>query len=60
MNRLDTAEAAYVKAFGLLPPMPWGVNSEVIAEVLERAIVDGKPVPESFDWWAGFPPDAVA
>ncbi len=60
MNRLETAQAAYVKAFGLPPPEPWGVNRDRIADVLERAVADGDPVPESFDWWAGFPPDAVA
>jgi hypothetical protein len=60
MTRLETAQFAYVRAFGVEPPEPWGVDDERIAEVLERAIVDRKPVSASFDWWAHVPPDGVA
>jgi hypothetical protein len=60
MNRLETAQAAYIRAFGMMPSEPWGVNVDRIAEVLERAVADNKAIPESFDWWAGLPPDAVA
>ena len=59
-QRLETAQAAYVKAFALPPPEPWGINPERVAQTLEQAVSDGKPLPESFDWWAGMPPDAVA
>lgn len=60
MNRLETAEAAYMVAFRVLPPQPFGIDDDRIAEVLEQAIVDGKPVPESFDWWAHLPEGGVA
>lgn len=60
MNRLETAQAAYWRAFGVAPPEPWGVNDDRIAQVLERAVADGRPVAESFDWWAELPPNAVA
>jgi hypothetical protein len=60
MNRLETAQAAYVRAFGVMPPEPWGVDDDRIAQVLEDAIATGRPVPESFDWWADLPPNAVA
>lgn len=60
MSRLETAQAAYIRAFGELPPQPWGISDDVLADVIERAIVDGAPVPPDFDWWADMPPDAVA
>lgn len=60
MNRLETAQAAYLKAFGLPPPEPWGVNDDRIARILENAIAGGRPLPESFDWWGELPPNAVA
>lgn len=60
MNRLETAQAAYIRAFGAMAPEPFGINDDRIAEVLELAIVEGQPVPADFDWWADLPPDAVA
>ena len=60
MTRLETAQAAYFAAFKVAPPEPWGIDDQRLAEVLEQAIVDLQPVPESFDWWADMPPDAVA
>lgn len=60
MSRLETAQAAYVRAFGLPPPEPWGVNQDQVAQVLEQAVADGTPVAESFDWYPDMPPDAVA
>lgn len=60
IDRLRTAQIAYERAFGRWPPEPFNVADLRIAEVLEQAIVDGRPVPPSFDWWADMPPDAVA
>jgi hypothetical protein len=60
MNRLETAQAAYIRAFGLAPPEPWGVNLDRVAEVLENAVAANQAITESFDWWADMPPDAVA
>lgn len=60
MNRLETAQVAYWRAFGVSPPEPWGVNDDRIAQVLEQAVADGRQVAESFDWWAELPPNAVA
>jgi hypothetical protein len=59
MTRLETAQAAYVKAFREPPPEPFGMNDERIAEVLEAAVAGGAPVPDSFDWWAHQPPNAA-
>jgi hypothetical protein len=60
MNRLEIAQTAYMNTFRQLPPEPWGVNDDRIAEVLEQALVDGQPLPESFDWYPDMPDDAVA
>lgn len=60
MTRLETAQAAYGVAFRLPPPEPFGIDDDRVAQVLEQAVADGKPVPDSFDWWADLPPNAVA
>jgi hypothetical protein len=60
MSRIETAQAAYVKAFREPPPEPYGISGAYIAEVLEAAVASGAPVPESFDWWAHLPPNATA
>jgi hypothetical protein len=60
MSRLEDAQAAYALAFGVAPPEPWGVDDLRIAEVLEQAVNQRKPLPESFDWWAYLPPGGVA
>ncbi len=60
MTRLQTAIGAYFEAFKLMAPMPFGVSDDWLAEVLEKAILEGQPVPENFDWWPDLPPDATA
>lgn len=60
MSRIETAQAAYWRAFGRLPPEPWGVSDDAIAEALERAVAAGRQIADDFDWWADMPPDAVA
>jgi hypothetical protein len=60
MTRLETAQMAYFKAFDAPPPEPFNVNQDRVAAVLEDAIAKGKPIPDSFDWWAHLPPGAVA
>jgi len=60
MTRLETAQAAYGIAFKTMPPEPFGINDDHLARVLEQAVADGRPLPESFDWWAEMPPDAKA
>lgn len=60
MTRLEIAQLAYTNAFRQLPPEPWGVTDERIAEVLEQALVDGQPLPQSFDWYPDMPDYAVA
>ena len=60
MNRLETAQVAYLRAFGVMAPEPWGVDDDRIARVLEQAVATGRPVAESFDWWSDVPPNAVA
>lgn len=60
MTRLEKAQAAYVKAFDVPPHQPFGPNDDVIADVLEAAVRDGKQVPDDFDWWAYVPPGGVA
>jgi len=59
-SRSDTAFIAYINAFKALPPNPYGINDDYITEVLEKAVADGKPIPENFDWWSDLPPDAHA
>jgi hypothetical protein len=59
-ERLDTARVAYWRAFDLMPPSPFGISDEYLAEVLEQAVANCKPVPAGFDWWVHLPPDAVA
>lgn len=60
MTRLETAQIAYGEAFKAPPPEPWGVSEDRIARVLEQAVAEGRPVPDSFDWWADLPPNAAA
>jgi hypothetical protein len=60
MTRLETAQAAYGVAFRVAPPEPFSINDERLTEVLERAVADGRPIEESFDWWADLPSDAKA
>lgn len=60
MSRIETAETAYITAFRMQPPRPYAISDDRLAEVLEQAVVDGKPIPDSFDWWADLPPDALA
>ncbi|MFN8750470.1 MAG: hypothetical protein ACK5YQ_01470 [Betaproteobacteria bacterium] len=59
-GRLDRTYFAYVRAFDRMPPAPFGISDEYLAEVLEQAVADCKPVPDDFDWWAHLPPGAVA
>ena len=59
-SRIETARAAYFVKFGVVAPMPFGVGDAAVAEALERAIADGVPLPDSYEWWADLPPDAVA
>ena len=60
MSRIETAQAAYWRAFGELPPEPWGVSDDAIAAGLERAVAAGRPIADAFDWWAALPDDADA
>ena len=60
MSRLSNAQVAYIEAFKLPPPEPFGINDEEAAQVLENAVASGAPVPDDFDWWAEMPPDALA
>ena len=60
VDRLETAQSSYWERFKLSPPMPFGVADKKIAAVLEHAVENGLPVPESFDWWQDLPPDAAA
>lgn len=59
-DREDAARIAYREKFGTFGPFPHGIDTEKIAQVLERAVEAGKPVDDDFDWWADLPPDAVA
>lgn len=59
MNRLETAQAAYVVAFGVMPPEPYGISENRLIDVIEQAVADGKPVDDGFDWFPDLPPDAV-
>jgi len=59
-QRLETAISAYVRTFKVSPPFPFGINDDALAETLERAILDGRPVPANYDWYSHLPPDAVA
>lgn len=59
-QRLQTAISAYVRTFKVSPPFPFGINEDTLSDALERAILDGRPVPANYDWYADLPPDAVA
>lgn len=59
-ERLVAAQQSYFEIFKLMPPFPAGVSDARIVEVLERAVKEGKPIPEDFDWWDYLPPGAVA
>jgi hypothetical protein len=59
-DRLTTAQVAYVRAFRDFPPNPFAISEDRQAEVLERAILAGRPVPAGFDWYVDLPPDAAA
>lgn len=59
-KRLAEATEAYYRAFDRPNPEPWGVNDDVLAEALERAVRQGEAIPEDYDWWGDLPPDAVA
>lgn len=59
-ERIDIARAAYSVAFDRMPPAPFAISEDYIAEVLEQAVADSTPVPDDFDWWDKMPPDAVA
>lgn len=60
MNRLDNAQDAYIEAFGRMPPQPWGVDDNRVAQVLEDAVTAGQSVPDAFDWWGDLPANAAA
>lgn len=59
-DRIMAARIAYLERFGNPGPEPFGVDEGLIAQVLEKAVADGAPVPDDFDWWGSLPPDAVA
>ncbi len=50
----------YLDRFGVPPPAPANVSRAYRCEVIARALADGEPVPEGFDWWGDVPDDAVA
>lgn len=60
MNRLEAAQDAYFEAFGRMPPQPWGIDDNRVAQVLEDAVGAGVAVPDAFDWWGDLPSNAVA
>lgn len=59
-NRLEAATVAYFHAFKVLPPQPFAISDDRLAEVLEEAVHAGEPIPENFDWWSHLPPEALA
>ncbi len=59
-ERLETAQAAYVRAFRAMPPEPVGVDLARLAQELEHAVAVGRPIADDFDWWAHLPPGAFA
>ncbi len=59
-TRLRTAIIAYSTAFKMVTPNPFGINDDTLAAALEKAVASGQPIPDSFDWWAHLPPDALA
>ena len=59
-SRELTARIAYHEAFGIEAPWPACIPEDTIAEVLERAIKRGRPLPKGYNWWAYLPLGAVA
>lgn len=59
-NRLHQASVAYVARFKVLPPQPFAISNDYLAEELEKAVDAGRPIPRDFNWWANLPPDALA
>lgn len=59
-NRLYDAVDAYVRAFGVPSPEPFGIDDDALADELEKAVAGGQPIGPDFDWWARLPPDADA
>lgn len=60
MTRLQIAQNAYAAAFRAMPPEPWGIDDDRLAEVIEQAVALGQPIDPDFDWWDYLPPDADA
>lgn len=59
-SRVHAALEAYVRAFGVPSPEPFGIDDDTLADELEKAVASGKPIDPEFDWWAALPPDADA
>jgi len=56
----DEIAQKYIDTFGIHPPFPFGIEDEYMVEVMTKAIENGKPIPDDFDWYSRLPDDAVA
>lgn len=47
MQDVDELTAAYLARFGAMPPVPFGLPDEALAEAIQRALERGTPLDAS-------------
>lgn len=60
MDSLIEAADLYLERFGVNPPLPVNVNYGKLEEEIRRAVRQGEPIPDDFDWWGDLPEGAVS
>jgi len=50
----------YEEAFGVKVPMPYPIEDEVVRIQVVKALKEGKPIADDYNWYQNIPDDAVA
>ena len=56
----EQAIKKYIEMFDATPPLLFGISEEELLRVVSKAIDEGKPIPEDYDWYWWLPKGAVA